>query len=133
MNSSGGAEGVVVEWREGESIVRWTAASVVIEKDFVPPPEAVVVTANPPGVLIVEALPAGSDRLNNAIVFDPDGTERVRLTPPDVVEEKSWNIGFYTAYNDPEGLVVVFSTTVGDFWGRPNLITGDIPDIKPWR
>jgi len=77
---------------------------------------------------VVEADP----RPDNAVVLNPDGTERLRLVPPQAVE-RHWAIGFYAVYPDPGGLVAVFSTQAGDVWGRPNLTTGQLTDVAPWR
>jgi hypothetical protein len=66
-------------------------------------------------------------------VLNPDGTERLRLQPPPVSPEPSWDIGFYQVYADPTGLVAVFATQVGDFWGRPDLNTGELTNVTQWR
>jgi hypothetical protein len=47
--------------------------------------------------------------------------------------EPSWDIGFYQVYADPSGLVAVFATQTGDFWGRPDLSTGELKNIGQWR
>jgi hypothetical protein len=60
-------------------------------------------------------------------------TERLRLQPPEVSPESSWNIGFDQVYADPSGLVAVFATRTGDFWGRPDLSTGELNNITQWR
>ena len=82
---------------------------------------------------MVEAQPEEQPRPDNAVVYDPDGTTRLRLRPPAVSTEPSWDIGFYAVYPQPTGLVAVFATRVGDFWGRPNLTTGELTNVAQWR
>jgi hypothetical protein len=73
--------------------------------------------------VVVEADP----RVDNAVVYDPDGTERLRLVPPRA------GTGFYAVYPGSTGLVAVFTTRTGDVWGTPNLSTGELTDVAPWR
>ena len=82
---------------------------------------------------MVEAQQQPHPRTDNAVVFDPDGTERLRLQPPDVSPESSWDIGFDQVYAGPSGLVAVFATGAGDFWARPDLNTGELMNIAQWR
>jgi hypothetical protein len=82
---------------------------------------------------VVEAHIGQDPRTDNAAVLNPDGTERLRLRPPNVATEPYWHIGFDQVYTDPTGLVAVFATQVGDFWGRPNLQTGELTDVATWR
>lgn len=66
-------------------------------------------------------------------MFNPDGSERLRLLPPDVSREPIWQLGFYAVYPSEGVLVVVFSTRNGDYWGKPNLETGELTDVTHWR
>jgi hypothetical protein len=118
-----------VRWQEGDRDVRWTDGGTLVHRPFPAPPHTVTAWPDPPSVVVVEADP----RRDNALVLNPDGTERLRLVPPRVSAERHWDIGCYAVYPDPGGLVAVFSTRVGDFWGRPNLTTGELTDVAPWR
>lgn len=121
-----------LDWSEDQAVVNWRWGALQVEKEYERSPQAVVMVKEPPGVLVVEPL-TESSTLNDAVVFNPDGTERIRLKHPQVVAEPSWNVGFYAAFEDPQGLVIVFSTTVGDFWGRPDWETGELRDVREWR
>ncbi|WP_377267978.1 hypothetical protein [Peterkaempfera sp. SMS 1(5)a] len=119
-----------IDWEAGSRTVRWGGA---VEKTFAQPPASVVGRDDPPGVLVVEALEGGAAKPSNAVVFNEDGTERLRLAPPHL-PEPSWRIGYYMAYEDPQGrLVAVYATRAGDLWGRPDLTTGELLDVHEWR
>jgi hypothetical protein len=123
---------VDLHWTVGSRDVEWVYDGGRVEKHFESPPRAVTTWGDPPSVIVVEPIVEGG-RLDNAIVFDPSGSERLRLTPPNVVSEPSWRLGFHTAYVSRGVLTVVFSTRVGDFWGRPDLVTGELLDVAEWR
>lgn len=124
-------EKIEVRWTEGDRLVRWTHGSATVEKRFAEPPQSVVAWDG--RVLVVEAMPPPEASKDNAVVFDADGTERVRLTPPRTGGEPHWVIGYYTAYLDDGGPVVVVATQVGDVWGRVDLAAGTLTDVRPWR
>src|SRR5437016_2121575 len=114
-----------IEWESGSRTVRWGVHREV-EKTFVRPPVSVVESADPPSVLVVEGLEDNTARPSNAIVFNENGTERLRLSAPKL-PEASWQIGYYLAYVDVQHqLVAIYSTRVGDLWGRPDLRTGEL-------
>lgn len=122
-----------MRWRAGDNEVAWTRDGVEIRKTFAAPPDQVIAWPDPPSVIVVETLRGPHSRIDNAVVFNTDGTERTRLRPPRLSREPRWDIGFYTVHPDPYGLVAVFATQAGDFWGRPDLNTGELNDIAPWR
>ncbi|AZM49356.1 hypothetical protein DMB38_29400 [Streptomyces sp. WAC 06738] len=124
-------ETIEVRWAEGDRFVRWTCGSAIVEKRFAEPPQSVVAWDG--HVLVVEAMPSAEARKDNAVVFDADGTERVRLKAPRTGGEPHWVIGYYTAYLDGAGPVVVVATQVGDVWGRIDLDAGTLTDVRPWR
>ena len=75
--------------------VEWTHAGKRILKHY-PGPAYAIVLASQDGVLIVE--PTGAP--NNAVIYNPDGTERVRLRNPMV---HAGAIAFsYPYYSDGE-------------------------------
>ncbi|MFD9128229.1 hypothetical protein [Kitasatospora sp. NPDC059571] len=122
-----------IDWEPGRRTVRWTGADGTGERTFERPPASVVALADPPGVLVVEEPEGNPARPSNALVLDADGRERLRLAPPPV-PEPSWRIGYHTAYRDAEGqLVAVYATQAGDLWGRPDLSTGELRDVREWR
>lgn len=87
----------------------------------------------PPSIIVVEEHDRSRPRADNAAVLDPDGSEHLRLRPPKISPEPSWDIGFDQAFADPDGLVAVFPTRVGDFWDRPDLHTGELSDLATCR
>lgn len=119
-------------WTAGSDTVTWTYQGREVVKSFEVPPSAVALWDNPLSIIVVESIAEGG-RLDNVIVFDVDGVERLRLKPPDVVTEPSWRLGYYTVYVSGGVLVAVFSTTVGDFWGEPDLETGELLRTAQWR
>lgn len=123
---------VTLYWNERESTVRWDYRGTAVVKTFSEPPQSVLVVVDPPSVIVVEAIDESGKRLDNAVVYEPDGRERLRLVPPSL-GEPHWRRGFYEVYSDPYGVVAVFTTTVGDFWGRPNLETGALHNVSESR
>ena len=123
---------ISTSWTRGERVVRWECNGVAGEREFEEPPVAVAVWDNPPSVIVVEPVHQGG-RLDNAVVLDPNGQERARLQPPELGGEPHWRVGYYTAYVSQGVLTVVFQTTVGDFWGVPDLETGELKDVTEWR
>lgn len=122
-----------VIWDSGSDTVRWEAGGERIEKMFPRPPLSVIESSDPPGVLVVEALENNSVRPSNAVVYNEDGSERLRLKAPEL-PEPSWRIGYYLAFMDEfDQLIAVYSTRVGDLKGTPDLRTGELFDIGEWR
>lgn len=123
-----------VQWSPGDLTVRWSHQDRAVRKEYDKPPQAVL--AFDGHVLVLEALDyTPFSATDNAVVFDADGSERVRLHPPQgLVAEPHWVFGFYAAHLDAGGLpVVVVATQVGDFWGRPDLAAGTLTDVREWR
>ncbi len=123
---------IQILWREGDTDVRWRSGGDTVVKPYRMPPATVTAWADPPSVIVVVE-PEEAGRLDNAIVYEPDGTERLRLVPPPIGGEPDWKVGFYAVYADPQGLVAVFTTTNGDYWGRPDLTTGELAGVAEWR
>ncbi|REG00698.1 hypothetical protein DFJ67_6754 [Asanoa ferruginea] len=127
------AQPIELRWDKGDSAVTWTYGRDTITKRYPTAPSSVIAWPDPPSIIVVEANVRQDSRLDNAAVLNPDGTERLRLRPPDVVRELHHRIGFYVVYADPCGLVAVFATHVGDFWGRPDLRTGELDHVAASR
>lgn len=121
-----------VEWSEGGCNVTWRCHGLRVEKNFPCPPSSVAVWSEPLSVIVVEPI-VNSGRLDNAIVFEPSGTERLRLAPPAVTPESSWRLGYYAVFVSNGVLTAVFSTRVGDYWGVPDLVTGKLREVVEWR
>lgn len=81
----------------------------------------------PPSVVIVEGLDGGLS--SNAVVYDLDGTERIRLVPPEVTDP----IGFDQVFVGPDGVTAVFASRGLDLHGRPDLASGVIASWSEWR
>ncbi|NNJ05695.1 hypothetical protein HHX38_16340 [Streptomyces sp. PKU-MA01144] len=129
-----GRDPVITGWRHGDRVVRWMHGDRTVRKDFAGPTQAALAWAG--RVLVVEALDdAPYTPTDNAVVYEADGTELVRLAPPrDLVAEPSWVFGFFTAHLDARGRpVLVVATQVGDFWGHPDLASGTVVDVQEWR
>ncbi|MEU2164232.1 hypothetical protein QRN89_12270 [Streptomyces chengbuensis] len=129
-----GQDPAVTGWSHGDRVVRWTHGGGIVQKDFAGPTQAALAWNG--RVLVVEALDdTPYTPTDNAVVYEADGTELVRLAPPrDLVAEPSWVFGFFTAHLDAEGRpVLVVATQVGDFWGHPDLASGTVVDVQEWR
>uniref|UniRef100_A0AAU2V3W5 Uncharacterized protein n=1 Tax=Streptomyces sp. NBC_00003 TaxID=2903608 RepID=A0AAU2V3W5_9ACTN len=123
-----------LDWPQGDLVVRWTHAGRTVEQAYDRPPQSAMVWGD--RVLVVEALDCTPNTAtDNAVVFAADGSEVARLKPPrGLVAEPSWVFGFYQAYPDAHGQpIVVVSTQVGDFWGRPDVVEGSLVDMREWR
>ncbi|MFK3985776.1 hypothetical protein ACI2K4_36285 [Micromonospora sp. NPDC050397] len=123
----------VILWNRGDREVVWEFGAARVVKVLDEPPNSVIAWSDPPSVIIVESVTPDMPSTRNAVVFEPNGSERLRLIPPNVGGEASWAIGFYVVFADKAGLVAVFSTRVGDFWGRPDLGTGELSGVSQWR
>jgi hypothetical protein len=117
-----------VRWAPGECTVSWGE----VVKNYEKPPRSVVAVADPPGVLVVEALAGAGSNPDNAVFFNEDGTERVRLKPLDFAE-KHWRIGYDQAFMSNDRLVVVYLGVTADRWGTPDFDTGELRDVHEWR
>ena len=111
---------------------------VSVDVDYPLPPRTVTGWFDPPCVIVVEALPTGvADDpyagIHNAVVLNLDGSERLRLRPPAVATEPYRHIGFDQVLAGRDGLVAVYATRVGDYWGVPDLRTGELRGVRQWR
>ena len=78
-------------------------------------------------MVIVEGIQSSGPR--NAVVFDLDGQERVRLRPPRLPAL----MGFDQVFQSRTEVVAVVVTRQGDFHGTPDLITGELGNVHEWR
>lgn len=106
--------------------VAWLYAGDRVERQFDEAIRSVCVIDDPLSIVVVESVNRGPA---NAIVFNPDGFERLRLRPP-VVDR---GIGFDQVFVSKAGPVAVFATRDGDLQGEPDLITGELRSVREWR
>ncbi len=115
------------DWRAGERNVRWIWEGSVVEKKHAEPPYSVTFASEPDSVVVVEdAITSGPA---NAIVYEPDGTERLRLHPPALPNP----IGFDQVFQSVDRIEAVFVTRQGDVHGEPDLLSGELRDVRDWR
>ena len=119
---------MVIDWEPGATAVSWENEGQLVRLDFADSPRSVSYISDCDGVVIVEALD-GAGGSSNAILFDLDGTERLRLQPPPVSDP----IGFDQVFQSRAGVIAVFATRQGDLQGRPNFSTGLLEDVREWR
>lgn len=116
-----------IRWSKGDARVAWTFEGQTIELHFGVPPCTVAWIESPGSVVVVEAL--GESAPYNAVVYNPDGSERLRLIPPRLHEV----LGFYQVFQSRDDVVAVVSTRQADFWGVPDLMTGELANVHEWR
>lgn len=114
-------------WRPGDSTACWSFAGHQIRKEHALPLQSATYVADPPSVVLVEEI--SSSGPTNAVVYELDGRERVRLRPPDL----STMMGFDQVFQSSAGVVAVVITRQGDFQGEPDLISGELRNIRDWR
>lgn len=129
---------MAIGWTAGESTVRWNHGAAAVEKHHPKPPQSVMTWTHDGEtlVLVVEALDTRPfTPKDNAVVYRADGSERLRLSPPEgLLSDPNAVLGFYTAYRDSEGLpLLVIATRSGDFQGRLDLEAGVVRDARTWR
>lgn len=121
--------GLTGTWLPGERRVSWDGPSGSVVKTFRQPPRSVLISDDEQCVVVVEE----DGRLDNAVVYDVAGNEVVRLRPPEGVGEAHWRIGYHVVYESEGRIVAVFATQVGDWWGVPDLTTGELRELSEWR
>ena len=110
----------------GDSVAwEWRGSAVRIPQSVAPRTACYVEI--PPCVVIVEG-PDGGSR-SNAVVYDLDGTERIRLLPPEVADP----IGFDQVFVGRDGVTAVFASRSLDLHGHPDLDSGATATWSEWR
>jgi hypothetical protein len=118
---------IEIHWTPGQRTVTWVFEGNEIVKEHSLPVQSAAFIEDPPSVVIVESV--DSTGPDNAVVYDVDGRERLRLRPPDL----PGGIGFDQVFQSKSRIEAVFVTRQGDFHGVPNLTSGEIADVKDWR
>ncbi|AWZ06329.1 MULTISPECIES: hypothetical protein [unclassified Streptomyces] len=129
---------VVVEWKKGDTAIRWSGPAGDVAKLCGLPPESVMAwrEGGETLVLVVEALDCTPfTPSDNAVVFRADGSELFRLRPPrDLLGDPDDVHGFGSAHPQHERPLVIMATrNSGDFQGRIDLESGEITDTNTWR
>ena len=117
-----------IDWSIGERTVRWKGPAGVIEKVYDEPPQSACYVPDPPSVVVVEFMER-APAISNAVVFDLDGSERLRLKPPDLPDP----VGFDQVFVSRAGVVAVFVTRRADYQGEPDLLSGELRNVHEWR
>lgn len=122
-----------VVWKEGDPFAFWYVDDERVVLEFDDPPRTVTAWNHPESVVVVESFGRNERPVANAVVYNPDGSERLRLSPPAIDEIRDSWIGFDQVFVGEDGLVAVFIAVGGFFWGVPDLTTGEIRLVAPWR
>jgi hypothetical protein len=73
---------LTLEWRPGSASIVWHHGSSTHSRELEQPPSDVAAFNDPPSVLIIEQLDPIRSRVDNALVLNTYGSERLRLRPP---------------------------------------------------
>jgi len=119
--------GLELHWNPGDLTVRWARGGHTIVKEFADPPRSAIYVREPASVVIVESMESAGAL--NAVVYELDGRERLRLQPLPVDSP----IGFDQVFESRAGLVAVFATRRGDIQGVPDLTDGELRELREWR
>ena len=116
-----------VVWEKGDRTVRWTFEGHQISKTYSDPPMSAVYLSDPPSIVVVEHVWSAGP--SNAVVYDLDGKERVRLQPPPL----PGLIGFWEVFASRTGVEAVLLTRGEQFHGQPDLVSGELSNVHEWR
>ena len=117
----------------GSTIVRWTHGGVEVVKEHPRPVRSAAYVADPPSIVIVEEPTTPTpEPMRNAVVYDLDGTERLRLVPP-APPVGWWSEGFDQCFPDRHGLVTVCIVRRELKWAYVDLTTGELGPLAPFR
>lgn len=117
-----------VQWDRTSTSVSWERGGDMVRLTLEDAPRSVAYINDADVIVVVEAIKIPSIG-SNAVVYNSDGTERLRLQPPLVSDP----IGFDQVFQSRAGVTAVFATRKGDVHGRPNFATGLLEDVREWR
>lgn len=132
---------VHVSVSEDRLVVSWEHAGATVVLRHHRPVRSACAFTDPPSVVVVQGwwtLPGGYgpgtrgqhfEGTSNAVVYELDGSERVRLAPPDVRAP----VGFNQVFASTTANEAVFTTETHDVHGDPDLLTGEVRDWREWR
>jgi hypothetical protein len=115
-------------WEYGDMVVSWQTASGRVAKAYSAPIHSACLLEDGTGVAVVEPT-AGTNR-RNAVIFEGDGTERLRLAFP-VDEEIVY--AFDSMYYIEGKLAAIIATTRGDFAAVVDPHRGVLSELRPSR
>ena len=124
-----------LRWENGSPTVRWDAGGHEVVKEHPRPIRSVAYVPDPPSVVIIEEIPDGTPSAkptHNAVVYELDGAERVRLAPPR--PPTGWQYeGFDQCFHDTHGVVAVYRQGGEPVWAYANVQTGQLGPLNPFR
>lgn len=113
---------------EPSSTVTWQHQGQHVQLSFKDAPRSVSYIEEADVIVVVEAIHDGAST-SNAVVYNLDGTERLRLQPPAAPEP----LGFDRVFQSRAGATAVVATRKADVRGRPNFSTGLLEGVGEWR
>lgn len=121
------AETLNLHWQRGDRSVSWSCNGRKVVRRYDTAIRSVAVLGSPPFVVLVEPWELSGPR--NAVVFEADGSERLRLIPPQV----EYPLGFDQVFASSAGVEAVFSGRFRDVHGEPDFQSGIIHNVREWR
>ena len=115
--------------------VQWKYKGKIIQKKY-PYNNGPQLLPQKDGVIATEKSLGSSGLKNELVVYEPDGKERFRITPPQVsknsIPEKAFF--FYAKYIPSSGIwVCLFDDGAGEYTSRLNIKSGQLTGIKKTR
>ncbi len=124
-----------LRWDRGSPTVRWFADGREVVKEHPRPVRSAAFVPDPPSVVIVEEPLNGGvsdEPVANAVVYDLDGAERVRLEPPRAPRGRMHG-GFDQCFHDSQGVAAVYLMAGELTWAYADLRTGELGALAPFR
>ena len=109
-----------MKWEIGSRNVEWSNEGDHIVKVFAHPVQRAIMLADNSGVAVVEGLEASAP--NNAVIFNLDGSERVRIKEKGIPFQ---GIGFYNIYYLGNDLTLSYACSGVDYAVVINSNNGD--------
>lgn len=126
---------VDLRWDRGSPTVRWEADGHEVVKEHPRPVRSAAYVSEPPCVVIVEEMPNGvpsNEHADNAVVYELDGVERLRLVPPE--PPQGWlSRGFDQCFYNAQGLTAVWAVRNDLVWAYADLQTGQLGPVSVFR
>jgi hypothetical protein len=120
---------VKIAWERRSQEVTWHHNGLTVKLVFDDAPRSVHYIGEADVVVVVEAFTIESPNPSNAVVYNLDGTERLRLQPP-VVRTP---LGFDQVFPSRAGVEAVFSAYEAHVHGHPDFESGVVHDWQEWR
>ena len=114
-----------LEWQYGDRSLSWKGNSGQVTKAYSEPVQSACLLARSDGVAVVE--PYKEVGMRNAVIFNADGSERVRLQVP---IEEAIVYAFDSMYYIQGRLTAILATTRGDLAGVVDEETGALSELR---